>query len=307
MVTKRDYLIDNCKAILIFFVVWAHFLEFIYSDLSYTLQLIIYWFHMPVFVYFSGYLAKYNPQKILKSIIIPYFCVQIFGFFYYSAMGLTNDFRLLASYSTLWYMIALTFWYVSIPFVEKVKKPPLLIFGTIIFALIIGYDNSVGYSLSASRTIVFYPFFLLGYFSNTKKWFQFKNNKNIYRIIVASLLVVTSILTIVFKDIINVEWMYNSQSYASLNYSPIFRTMNYLISFLWILGFILFMPKKQNILSKIGKNTLPVYLLHYFIVYAIYKTGIFSVQGYAVLASFVFSIIIVFVLSRDCFKKIFGR
>ena len=60
----REYKFDNLKILLILLVVLGHIIEPFYK--LNTLYLIIYAFHMPVFVYISGYFAKGN--KIIKCI-----------------------------------------------------------------------------------------------------------------------------------------------------------------------------------------------------------------------------------------------
>ncbi|MBR1731122.1 MAG: hypothetical protein IJ725_01645, partial [Ruminococcus sp.] len=57
---ERDYLWDNIKALLIFFVVAGHVLEMnpLHTDLAVNIDLFIYSFHMPAFVFASGFFAK---------------------------------------------------------------------------------------------------------------------------------------------------------------------------------------------------------------------------------------------------------
>ena len=70
---ERDYLFDNIKFFLIFLVVFAHLLEPKLGDSTVKAAYnVIYSFHMPVFIFVMGYFAKFNPAKILKSIVLPY-------------------------------------------------------------------------------------------------------------------------------------------------------------------------------------------------------------------------------------------
>lgn len=70
---ERDYFFDNLKAVLIFLVVLGHFLLPIRGDNPLVVvKRLIYVFHMPLFVFISGYFAKkiykngqYNFKKIL--------------------------------------------------------------------------------------------------------------------------------------------------------------------------------------------------------------------------------------------------
>ena len=58
----RHYGYDNMKGILVFLVVFGHFLELCPATLQKNiLYLVIYSFHMPAFLFFSGFFAKYHP------------------------------------------------------------------------------------------------------------------------------------------------------------------------------------------------------------------------------------------------------
>lgn len=78
---NRNYLIDNSKGLLIFLVVLGHSLEFIRKDyeVARLLYVFIYEFHMPVFVFISGYLSK-NVEKgrrnAVRNFLTPFFTIQ---------------------------------------------------------------------------------------------------------------------------------------------------------------------------------------------------------------------------------------
>ena len=69
---NRNNILDNIKGILIFKVVFAHFL-FNYSlkykdSLTHKIVNIIYCFHMPSFIFWSGFLSKSENSRSFKSI-----------------------------------------------------------------------------------------------------------------------------------------------------------------------------------------------------------------------------------------------
>ena len=70
---ERDYFFDNLKAVLIFLVVLGHFLLPIHGEsVLVVVKRLIYVFHMPLFVFVSGYFAK----KIKTgSIILKKYCI----------------------------------------------------------------------------------------------------------------------------------------------------------------------------------------------------------------------------------------
>ena len=77
MIKQRLYRFDNIKFILIFLVVFGHMLEFTpgYTN-THDIYRIIYSFHMPVFIFVSGYFARFSPRKILTTYIWPYILLQ---------------------------------------------------------------------------------------------------------------------------------------------------------------------------------------------------------------------------------------
>lgn len=73
----RDIKIDNIKGMLILLVVLGHMLE---TELGYgmnkSLYVVLYSFHMPLFVYTTGYFAKFNPGRLVKNLLYPYVVFQ---------------------------------------------------------------------------------------------------------------------------------------------------------------------------------------------------------------------------------------
>ena len=78
---NRNYTFDNIKIILIFLVVFGHLINVVYTEKPFIIQIIwiiIYTFHMPLFVLISGYFSKgysvsLKADKILTGLVIPYF------------------------------------------------------------------------------------------------------------------------------------------------------------------------------------------------------------------------------------------
>lgn len=130
----------------------------------------IYSFHMPLFVFVSGYFSK-NLEKRRKAafegLLIPYIVAQI-------VIGLTvlvtdqnvNLLRnpLFASYGT-WYLIALYIWRSLMQDLVRLKKPmQLAVLAFFATPLFWGMDNTLG----LQRTVGFFCFFLVGYYGSDK-------------------------------------------------------------------------------------------------------------------------------------------
>lgn len=70
VVKQRDYYIDNIKGVFIFLVVFGHLLDFLEeAEIAFatSVRTFIYFFHMPGFIFMSGYLAKSFSGKRFKG------------------------------------------------------------------------------------------------------------------------------------------------------------------------------------------------------------------------------------------------
>lgn len=83
---QREYLFDNYKVLLILLVVIGHFIEPSndQNPFLYELKWGIVAFHMPAFIFISGYFSKRIPslKKMLCGLVIPYFVYEILYYFY---------------------------------------------------------------------------------------------------------------------------------------------------------------------------------------------------------------------------------
>lgn len=96
-VKPRDYLFDNYKALLITLVIIGHFIEPCYqnNDFLYTLKWLIVSFHMPAFIFISGYFSKRElPLSIIiRKLLIPYIVYEfVYYFFIYLFCTRRRDF-----------------------------------------------------------------------------------------------------------------------------------------------------------------------------------------------------------------------
>ena len=153
---KRDYSLDSLKFILIVFVVFGHVLEeFGTKGALGTIRSMIYCFHMPVFVFLSGYFSKEaSPKKLVNTCLMPFF---IFNTAY--ILLAKHSYNILNPAYLYWYLLSLFFWrLLIIPFQEKKK----LLIISLLLGIFAGYINEADRFLSISRTICFFPYFVAG-------------------------------------------------------------------------------------------------------------------------------------------------
>jgi fucose 4-O-acetylase-like acetyltransferase len=272
---KRDYYFDNAKFILIFFVVFGHLIQSFIQDhhTVYAIYKTIYTFHMPAFILISGYFAKgFKKEGYLRKIsiklIIPYLIFQIIYSVFYFFLDSQKTFVLdpFDPHWSLWFLISLFFWNLFLFAFTKFDKRLALTLA-VFFSLLVGYIDWMTNYLSLSRTFVFFPLFLLGFYLKKEHFKVLSNTANR----VASLIIFAIVFTgfYVAPDV-NYEWLFGSKPYEALGAeiytAPMMRLGLLVLSTFLVLAFFSLIPKRQLFFTPFGKNTLYVYLLHGFIV-----------------------------------------
>lgn len=315
MEKKRNYKIDNIKAMLIFLVVFAHNMEPLYGGSIRFLYLFIYLFHMPLFILCTGYFAKFSVDRVKYKIIYPYIIFQIAYLVFEVLYFRESDYAItiFSPYWILWYLFSFFFWMMSIPFVEEVfkkrKNTVILILASLIMGVLVGFDNQIGIDFSLSRTIVFWPYFLLGYamrkFHNwdfmKKQYSKSAKQKNIV------LFGFIMLIYILIYKYLRPKAVYGAYPYSECGIQWYMRLLLYLMAFSIILCIIIWMPKKRMIFSYLGQNSMQIFLLHGFIMKTLRKWDIYkflraeAVQWFFLVTSTVFFVLF---LGSNWIKKI---
>lgn len=326
----RNYLIDNSKGLLIFLVVLGHSLEFIRKDyeVARLLYVFIYEFHMPVFVFISGYLSK-NVEKgrrnAVRNFLTPFLLFNIIWnlitlagplFLRGKFTKLPNEqaFSFFTPGWALWYIFAMFLWKILLPDLLKFKNIFIL---SIVAGIFVKFSGEFGSYMALSRTITFAPFFLAGYYSSEEKLKRFRKftRFNIINKVPSILILIIGVLiALIFVNYSNIadEFFWADRSYSNFNIKIftgiLLYIAVYIIGFAFVYVFINLMPENQTFLSKIGKNTLSVYFLHtYFIGSILGLTSLMSSNYGKLLALIVGSLIVTFILSRDGVARFFNK
>ena len=287
---KRDTSLDNIRFILIFLVVFSHFLEicrpFIETGIDYGGGLIygsgviyktVYSFHMPAFIFLFGYNARFSPKRITFRWIVPYFVFQtLYILFAQTVLSANIDFQYTTPYWILWFMLACIFYQLVLPMIDVTSKYGAIITLILSFtvALLAGYDNTVGYYLSLSRFLVFLPWFVMGYYCRKYGILDKLTASKALRGSITAVSAVGVALTAfyMYKMYTKNLLLYGAASYESIGCTAWARALICLFAFVWLcLLFIGIKPLlKRNIpvITMIGQNTLPVFLVHGFVVKA---------------------------------------
>lgn len=277
MSTKsRNYFLDNYKSLLIVLVVTGHFIEPCYND-SPILQLlkwVIFSFHMPAFIFISGYFSKKKMsfEKLIQKLVIPYLVYEmLYYLLYVCVIHKDTGLYLNRPKFSLWYLMALFFWRIATPYIRKI---PGNIFVAITAGLLIGFTQ-LGNFFSIPRTLFFYPFFLAGYYFQ-EDWFE--TVRKSWKPLTAGL---AGFLTLFLAGIavsgihLTPHIFYGRYSYQDMGLTPgtgmLVRLGCYGISFLMVFAVCALIPAKKHFFSILGVRTMPIYLFHG-LVYSVLKS-----------------------------------
>lgn len=312
----REYLFDNCKALLILLVVIGHFVEpsseFQDNPLLYDIKWGIYSFHMPAFVFISGYFSKKKAslRKLFGGIVIPYFVYELLYFVLYHLLDKETGFYFTRPKFSLWYLMALFFWRLLSPYIRKIPGHMILMTAA---GLLVGCSQLDNF-LSIPRTLYFFPFFLAGLHFDSSLLYRLRTRRN--RMLSLGLL--GGYLIFLFTDNFHrhlTPWIfYGRYSYLDMGYTAAegaaIRLLCYAFSFVLLFLLLLALPDKVCGFSVLGERTLAIYVCHGFIFSILrYGTGLldnirsFS-QSILLLA---FCTFLVWMLSQPIFCRITGK
>jgi fucose 4-O-acetylase-like acetyltransferase len=257
--------IDALKGAGILLVVFGHLIEQPsgQSALLHTLYVGIYTFHMPLFVFLSGIFAKRvlsgtDYQKIIWSLFVP---LVVFQIIYRLVGGWTdwNHYPPLAPYWILWFVASLIGWRLLLPlFASRIG---LLV--ALLGAVLAGFDHSIGYALSASRTIYFLPFFILGHLYGMRTIDMAQR----HRIAFAGLFVIAMIAVLFWwQNGLDAAALTGSHDYDGAPPDELYpgagRVLLMLIGVAALIGFSALVPRMWRPLEWLGRRSLAIYLIH---------------------------------------------
>ena len=240
------------------------------TPLLYALRVIILAVQMPLFLFLCGYFGK-NTEKRRSTAIAEYLIpFWVFNTLYYLMRADQVEklkygiFRPLNMY---WFLMTLLLIRLLMPELIRIRG---ILPASVCLALFAGGDPTIGRTLSLSRTICFLPFYLLGYYCSEREM------KRI-RTMPAELawmcgltgawltLAATGSFPIRMKKSHPFQLVssYKTQGLTEAE-GMLFRLIIYLAAPLLAVLLIRMMSQKQSVLTRIGRGSMTVYLLHAF-------------------------------------------
>lgn len=265
----RNDAIDTAKAGLIFLVVLGHFLERMIGWSQASNQLLletIYAMHMPAFIFISGML--YKDKNWLKNLIffialyVPFQLLYLASDAVMSGQWHWSLFE--RPYWLLWYLMGMMAWTL---FMHVFHANRFALVLAALIALGIGFSPWNNYAYSIGRICVFLPFFVLGYRYGQPIMARLQQQN--HAVLWASLSLGFIVLVLYWTNL-SQFWWYGSLSYAQLKVDiwqgSLTRIACLLLSSWGVLTLLALFQHLGTRFMRLGQNTLPVYLLHGFVV-----------------------------------------
>ncbi len=289
MANARDAWLDNIKAVLVTFVVTGHFIASGVSRIPEfaILSNFIYSFHMPAFLFVSGYLMKRRIQerayaKIAKTVILPYCVSQIFIFVFaalfpdgaraLSAEKMTDGgfFSLLYPIYHLWYFVAVALGFLFCVLINTEKHPLAALVVSAVVSIAAGFYGNAEL-LRLTKCLGYLPFLVLGAIM-PKKALEFIKTKRILKLPA----IICTAVTAVFLWLIRGKGGITTILAMTGRFGDYFG-MSAAEAALARLGFLAWgsvlsfsvmalCPRRKNFFTYIGENSIYVFVLHAIII-----------------------------------------
>lgn len=270
LITRRDPVLDSAKGFLILLVVFGHLTARTHPSHAFVTEALyagIYAFHMPAFVFLAGIISK--PRGILKRCVQFLTLLVVFqtAFYWYRRlMGSDAAFDWTTPKWLLWFLFSMAVWTLLTPLIAKAPRVSLVL--SVALSLGAGMVDAVGYPFSLSRTLVFLPFFVLGFTHGKAVLAYVAGLRARGRVVIAGLAVVVLGALLAWDPA--QKWFSGSRGYADLDVSDLsgvgHRILLHVVAAVLTMGLLVLIPREPNLLTRYGQRSLSIYLLHGFAV-----------------------------------------
>lgn len=276
--SQRVYQWDNLKFLLIFLVVFGHFFERLTDTSQLAQQLYIYvWsFHMPAFLFVSGIFSKKNInekryRKIFEYFIL-YLFIQLSLFIVEVITSDTTTYSIVKEDGVPWYAFALFVCSLITIALKNLDRKYLFCFA-IVLGCFSGYNTALNDIFVSSRIVVYYPFFLAGYYLDgnkiinvlSKTWI--KISALFIHLVWIGLIYLFPVATYKLRPLITGRAHFEK---IGMHYC-FYRGIYYVAVFILIFAIITLIPNIKNICSTWGSRSVQVYALHRGFIYIFYN------------------------------------
>ena len=251
-----SYLIDNFKVLLVK-------VDMVVRYVWYAITI----FHMPAFIFVSGYLSKkpQNALKNFKNLLIPYILGYSLTWYSQIWLGRSVDYEILRPTGTvMWYILALFIYRLTIEALGKIR---FIVPLSIAIALWAGTRPEFTTFLSASRIVVFFPFFVAGYLWKSEYITAVRKFKGKWVLVPISAVLLWAIPNYMITNEMGIAIFRANHGYKLCGLTDpegiILRLLMYLVSFILIYTLLALLPDIKLPLTYVGRHTMGIYFFHY--------------------------------------------
>jgi fucose 4-O-acetylase-like acetyltransferase len=279
---EREPLLDNAKVLAITLVVvghvWNNLREVPLVEGAY---LLLYLFHMPLFVLLTGYLSRNattltaeRAQRIVGGLVVPYLLFQ-------SGYGVLGDLAgiepaepgLVTPSWLMWFLAALACWRATAALWTRMRAPVVVA----VLVSLVGGATSAG-ALALTQVLGLLPFFVLGLSVRPHHLRRLRTPR--LRAAAVGVLTVTAVGCYVRAPLSDrgMEWVYWRSSYTQLGTDWVEGSLTrlglLLAGVVLAAAFVALVPDRPLAFTPLGAYTMYAYLLHGLVVLAALALGL---------------------------------
>ncbi len=271
---ERIVLLDNAKYLGIVLVAVGHAWEPLRegSRAVTALYMLVYAFHMPLFVMLCGYFSRgweASPERVrrlVSHVAVPYVVFEVAYTLFVRRAGDDPDrpVSLLDPLYLTWFLAALFLWRLTSPLWRLLRWP--LPFALAI-AMLATLAPSIGDDLALQRVLQFLPYFVLGLLLRPE-------HIRLVRRRAARALALplwACALTVAYWAVPRMDyaWFFRNESAEALAapawYGPVMTLAGFGCSIVLVAGFLAWVPGRRTWFTALGAGTLYGFLLHGFV------------------------------------------
>lgn len=265
---QRDPYFSNAKFGLIALVIcghsWSDLLDG--SNSVYAFYMTLYNFHMPAFIFISGYFSKTfsgkprQLKRLITGVMVPYVIFSLI-------LGLlkiwTDDkfqANLLTPFYITWFLAALFVWRLTAPFWHILRFPVLIATLISIGAIFLELPGT----LDLGRILQFLPFFVAGMFMRREHFSMLQ--RPIVRVVGTLLSLGILVMSFMYAGELDRNWIYFNEGAEQMDLDPIsalpLKIALMASAAILIATYLSWVPQKQLPFTHLGDHTMYPYLLH---------------------------------------------
>ena len=289
----RDAYFDSLKGLLIVSVVIGHVVAPLVGDNKAMIATEdwIYSFHMPLFVFVSGYFSTTSGIKVKHQVIRlleTYIVCQLISIYYlYIIQEPISILTFLNPYCLYWYLWCLILWKILLYFIgerfDNIKC--LLIIVSITIGLLSGYFPFRAFAVNRFFSLM--PFFLTGYYIKKKNLVsKLKINEIVAVFFLIGYFFILIFIPYKLSDIFRFQNGYDDELLTITN-----RGLAIFVASI-ISICVMSITHKSYIFNKVGKNTLYIYVYHWWIIRTLSEFRIWKSFEGNLIATMVLSVLV---------------